>query len=68
MDRTLKELAEYFQHNDGFAVVAHTSPDGDTLGSSLALFHSLRLMGKQAAVICSEPVPKVYHFRSLIHS
>ena len=62
MDRMLKELAEYFQHNDGFAVVAHTSPDRDTLGSSLALFHSLRLMGKQAAVICSDPVPKVYHF------
>jgi len=44
------------------AVACHLSPDGDTLGAGLALWHGLRALGKEAKVFCDDPVPKQYGF------
>ncbi|MEL7607927.1 MAG: bifunctional oligoribonuclease/PAP phosphatase NrnA [Bacillota bacterium] len=62
MEATLNHLAEYIRARDGFCVVAHTSPDGDTLGSSLALFLTLKKLGKRAVVVCDQPIPAIYRF------
>lgn len=40
----------------------HTSPDGDSLGSSLALLNILRLIGKDAYIICKESIPETFMF------
>lgn len=40
----------------------HVNPDGDTLGSALALALALRAAGKQAEVVCADPVPRPYRF------
>ena len=45
-----------------FSILAHVSPDGDTLGSGLAVYWLLKGMGKFAEVICEEPVPHIYGF------
>lgn len=37
-------------------IVAHQKPDGDTTGSSLALWHWLHALGKQAVVFCRHNV------------
>ena len=34
----LRSIAAFIKENDDFTVVAHTAPDGDTLGASLALY------------------------------
>lgn len=47
---------------DSIALVCHIRPDGDTLGSSLALAHVLREMGKHVEVLCQDGVPDNYHF------
>ncbi|MCL2672209.1 MAG: bifunctional oligoribonuclease/PAP phosphatase NrnA [Clostridiales bacterium] len=38
------------------------SPDGDTLGSGLALLRALRRMGKAAHMVCPDRVPRAYLF------
>jgi phosphoesterase RecJ-like protein len=49
------------EHND-ILLIAHVSPDGDTLGSSFALYGALRAMGKHVQVVCEDPVPNTYAF------
>lgn len=44
------------------AVIAHISPDGDTLGASLALRLAFLSMGKAADVICDGVVPQSMSF------
>ena len=43
-------------------LVAHVSPDGDTLGSGLALRLAFLALGKEATLVCQDPVPALYHF------
>lgn len=62
MQQALQNIAAHIRGNDGFTIIAHVSPDGDTLGSSLALWHTLRRMGKKAQVVCEDPVPYRYAF------
>ncbi|HUJ79998.1 MAG TPA: bifunctional oligoribonuclease/PAP phosphatase NrnA [Nitrospiria bacterium] len=43
-------------------ISTHVSPEGDALGSALALAHALRGMGKEALVINRDPVPRLLDF------
>ena len=52
---TLDEFAEALGRYDSFALCGHVSPDGDCLGSALALMHALRAMGKKATCILAKP-------------
>ena len=38
-------------------ILCHKNPDGDTIGCGAALCHVLNGMGRQAAVLCADPVP-----------
>ncbi len=44
------------------ALIAHKAPDGDTLGSALALRRALLAAGKQADAFSFDPVPALYAF------
>lgn len=54
--------AEFIKTHDDFILIAHVSPDGDALGSCLALYCALLSLGKKAQVVCQEPVPHTYRF------
>lgn len=43
--------------NNNFLLFSHTSPDGDTLGSALALNRILKKLGKESQVICDSSIP-----------
>ncbi|MDD4797621.1 MAG: DHH family phosphoesterase [Eubacteriales bacterium] len=43
-------------------VISHISPDGDTLGSALALYWALIHLGKDAELYCQDAVPALYGF------
>jgi len=43
-------------------ISTHVSPEGDALGSALALAHALRGMGKEALVVNRDPVPRLLDF------
>lgn len=47
------------------ALACHVSPDGDALGSMLALHHALRAAGRQPVASFSEPFVVAPHYREL---
>ena len=50
-------LRAIINDNDDFVVVAHKNPDGDAVGSSLALALFLRSLGKSATVVLPNGFP-----------
>ena len=58
----LPEAVAFIQSHQSFILAAHQSPDGDTLGSCLALRAALRSMGKDAVVACPDTTPKNLSF------
>lgn len=54
--------AEFIKNHDDFILIAHVSPDGDTLGSCLALYCAMLSLGKKVQMVCEEPVPHTYRF------
>ena len=57
-----KTAVEFIREFDDFLLIAHVSPDGDTLGSCPALYCALLKLGKRAQIACADPVPKTYRF------
>ena len=53
----LEDVAARIRAADSIALCAHVSPDGDTIGSTLAMMHVLRKMGKYADAYCQDKVP-----------
>ena len=45
---------------DSFMVCTHVCPDGDAVGSLLAVGRLLKAMGKQVTLVCKDPVPEKY--------
>ncbi len=56
---TLEAMAARMRELDDFVICGHVSPDGDCLGSQLALWHALKALGKNATCVLvrDEPVP-----------
>jgi phosphoesterase RecJ-like protein len=50
MTMTLNDCLTFLKENDGYLLVTHIRPDGDTLGSAAALCALLRRMGKTAYI------------------
>ena len=57
---TIEELAQWLKARDDIALMGHLSPDGDAAGSTLALWHALRAMGKRAVVCLPGGTPTLY--------
>ena len=66
------EVIEVINSCSTFLITAHARPDGDALGSELAMYHMLRGMGKDAVVYNQDKTPAVYEFlpgsKNIIHS
>ena len=43
-------------------ILAHSHPDGDTLGSAYALAHAMQSLGKPVCVLCEDPSPAMYAY------
>jgi len=63
----LKAIADALQRHDRFLVVTHENPDGDALGSLLALSLALRQLDKDAVMYLpgQTPLPQEYAFMPL---
>lgn len=59
---TQKEILTLLAREDSFIITTHESPDGDALGSQLALFEGLKLLDKKVFMINSDPVERRYGF------
>src|SRR5262249_51472813 len=56
----LEQILSAIEQKHRFVLVSHARPDGDAVGSLLALYQVLLQRGKQAAAILSDPVPLLY--------
>ena len=50
------------RRSDNFVIATHVYPDGDAIGSALALAQILRDLGKKVLVVNQHPVPQMYKF------
>jgi len=66
MSRTeLRDIVEAFRRAQSFVVLSHPGPDGDAVGSTLALAHLLDALGKEQVVcVNDDPVPRIYRWLS----
>ena len=58
----VQQIIEKINNNQRFLVVAHENPDGDAIGSTLALALSLRDMGKDVVAYNADAIPDVMRF------
>ncbi len=61
--KTSSKLLNLFRKNSSFLIVGHINPEGDSIGSCLALALGLRKLGKKdICVISRDPVPENLKF------
>ena len=58
---TLDDILEEIKKAETIVIMAHETPDGDAIGSCLAMNIALKKLGKNPDIIIRE-VPKVFDF------
>ena len=62
LQENIDKLREMLQDASRVVVLSHKNPDGDALGSSLALFHYLRSLGQEVKVIYPNAFPEFFNW------
>lgn len=62
MTEIIQNIVDVISKNSSFLLTTHEGPDGDAVGSSLALASFLRKIGKDVTVHYQDPVPDLYTF------
>jgi phosphoesterase RecJ-like protein len=62
VDAEIMELFQLMENHQNMVIGCHVHPDGDAIGSMLALGLVLKNSGKRVELICREGVPSVYRF------
>lgn len=58
---TLDSIVEEIKKAESIVVLTHETPDGDAIGSSLAMYNALKQIGKNVDVIIPE-CPRNFNF------
>ncbi len=58
----MNKILEKIKESNRIAITFHASPDGDSLGTSLALFQGLSKIGKEVYILSKEEIPKDFRF------
>ncbi|MFA7253975.1 MAG: DHH family phosphoesterase [Patescibacteria group bacterium] len=59
---SFNKLKAMLQEKERFALVCHIEPDGDAIGSLVAMGEYLRQNGKRASLVCNDDIPNVFQF------
>ena len=54
----IKELKRLLEQSTNIVITCHVSPDGDAIGSSLAMYHVLSAIGKNVKIVTPDMLPK----------
>ena len=60
MNQSARDVANAIRARDSFILTSHARPDGDAVGSALALALALDALGKRTTVVLRDPVPQPY--------
>jgi bifunctional oligoribonuclease and PAP phosphatase NrnA len=58
----IERINEEIALNSTFLITTHENPDGDAVGSTLALANYLRRLGKEVTLYYRDPLPDLYRF------
>ncbi len=58
----LDKLVTLIKKHQNFLIASHVLPDGDSIGSTVALGLALQSIGKNVTMINNDPVPEMYSF------
>ena len=61
-DQEIKAAKELIDASSDIVVIAHTSPDGDAIGSVLGMWHWLKIMGKNARMVMPDELPSGFEW------
>ncbi len=61
-DNAFQEIIKRVKDAQSFLILTHARPDGDGLGSMVALGEAARRAGKTAHMLLSDPMPERYEF------
>ncbi len=53
----IRQIVEAIRARQRFVLSSHSRPDGDSIGSQLAMAYALRALGKEVEVINADPAP-----------
>lgn len=63
-EKNLESAVQFIKDNDDFLVISHLHPDGDAIGSSLAVSHLLDKLNKRYTVVNEGASPSRFSFLS----
>lgn len=58
----MSEVMDVIRKGDNFLLAAHVNPEGDSIGSQLAMYHLLKKLGKNAVIVNHDRVPENLSF------
>lgn len=61
-------MQDILQKSNKIVITSHQAPDGDAIGSSLALYHYLKKIGKEVIVIVPDAIPSFLYWMKSIES
>lgn len=56
------KIISKIKESNKIAIMSHIMPDGDNVGSSLALYNALKNYGKDVRLLLDDEIPKIYKF------
>lgn len=59
---SINDIASAIKERDNFLLMSHAIPDGDSIGSLLAMHQLLQKLGKKSRMVLKDPVPYIYHY------
>jgi phosphoesterase RecJ-like protein len=62
MEKVRKHIIELIKRSKSILIMPSAPVDGDSLGGALALYLLMKKIGKQATVVCADPVPEAFQF------
>ena len=65
--RDLEAVREIIKNGEHFLITTHANPDGDGIGSEIALYHYLESCGKKVSIINCSSMPNNFEFLTTNH-
>ena len=63
----MNSIIQQFNNSHRILVVTHANPDGDAIGSLIAMGLSLEALNKKITLYCESLIPAVYRFLPGVH-
>lgn len=62
INKLYNQISEIINGNDNFLIITHIYPDGDSLGSQVALYQLISKLKKNVVAVCNSELPYQYKF------